>query len=504
LPAAPDLGNEHRQPDPDFYADVAVLGFRSPAPEPNTTPVISLADGTALDASLLSYGRSATGVDVPRGTLEKPTVIGLTYDQPRTIRSASLFIPSAVSTYSPATIVPRLEASSDGRNWRKITDFQLSLVPTTTSFAPVTASHFRIVLNPAPEGAPSYDAGSAPGYAGFGAVSTGAGGMLAGNRGLRIQEMRLYPEARVNQFETKAGFSIARNYYELDADVGDDAKGIAPADVVDLTRRVRSDGTLDWTPPKGTWRVIRFGYSLVGATNHPAIAPATGLEVDKLDAAAVRDYLETYLQQFHDTVGSDLFGAHGLRTLVNDSTEVGAFNWTTRMLEQFKGLRGYDACPWLPALTGVIIGSRAASDKFLYDFRRTIADLLASEHYGTIARVAHEHGLTTYSESLEGWRATLGDDMEMRRYADAPMAALWMYPREVGPKPGYLGDLRGAASIAHLYSRNFVAAESMTTTRYPWAWAPSDLRRVIDLPIHFEEDRPVIEWRAEWSLDEYT
>ena len=77
LPAAPDLGNEHRQPDPDFYADVAVLGFRSAAPEPDTTPVISLADGTALDASLFSNGRSATGVDVPRGMSRRRLVKAL-------------------------------------------------------------------------------------------------------------------------------------------------------------------------------------------------------------------------------------------------------------------------------------------------------------------------------------------------------------------------------------------------------------------------------------------
>ncbi len=43
------------------------------------------------------------------------------------------------------------------------------------------------------------------------------------------------------------------------------------------------DGTLDWTPPPGDWVVLRFGYSLLGITNHPATAEATGLEVDKLD-----------------------------------------------------------------------------------------------------------------------------------------------------------------------------------------------------------------------------
>ena len=62
------------------------------------------------------------------------------------------------------------------------------------------------------------------------------------------------------------------------------------SDVVDLTSKMHPDGTLDWTPPPGDWVVLRFGYSLLGITNHPATAEATGLEVDKLNRA-VREEL---------------------------------------------------------------------------------------------------------------------------------------------------------------------------------------------------------------------
>ena len=40
--------------------------------------------------------------------------------------------------------------------------------------------------------------------------------------------------------------------------------------------------------PPGEWVVLRFGYSLLGITNHPATAEATGLEVDKLNASYVK------------------------------------------------------------------------------------------------------------------------------------------------------------------------------------------------------------------------
>jgi hypothetical protein len=117
---------------------------------------------------------------------------------------------------------------------------------------------------------------------------------------------------------------------------------------------------------------------------------------------------------YRDTVGDALIGRQGLRALLTDSIEVGPSNWTPKLIERFEALRGYDPRQWLPTLTGAIVGSRAQSDAFLYDFRRTLADLLAIEHYATVAQVAHEHGLVVYGEALEDVRPTLGDDMQMR------------------------------------------------------------------------------------------
>ena len=153
------------------------------------------------------------------------------------------------------------------------------------------------------------------------------------------------------------------------------------------------DGTLDWTPPPGNWVVLRFGYSLLGITNHPATAEATGLEVDKLDRRYVKKYMDTYLDSYKKTVGPDLMGKRGLRYVVNDSWEAGSQNWTDNMIAQFKKLRGYDPLPWMPVLAGQVVESAEASDRFLWDFRKTIADLIANEHYGQLedhsARVGH-------------------------------------------------------------------------------------------------------------------
>jgi hypothetical protein len=246
---------------------------------------------------------------------------------------------------------------------------------TTVSFAPVTGQRFRLVFVPASSPSSLLSVG-APGAQ---TISFGGG---APGKVIGIRELRLSGEPRVNRFELKAGFGVAASYYDLDPGLADEPG--APK-AIDLTARMTPDGRNDWTPPPGRWKVVRLGYSLLGTTNHPTTKEASGLEVDKLDGAAVRRYLETYLAMYADATGPGLMGAKGLRALLTDSIEVGAANWSPQIEAQFKTLRGYDPRPWLPVLTGAVIGSRAESDAFLYDWRRTLADLLASQHYGTVA-----------------------------------------------------------------------------------------------------------------------
>lgn len=487
------LSGKEKQP-PVHYGDIAVLAYPVAGAKELPRPRITLGSGEDVDAAVLQDGDLKNAIQIERGTNDAPATLVLSYDEPQTVRSATMFVLGKM-LFTDLGVLPYLEASLDGSTWRKVVDLQTSMVPTTASFSPVTARQFRIVFAAAPVAA--FKREPAPGAAGAERLSALGG---AAKQPLKLSELRLSPDARVHRYEAKAGFAIERDYYQLDSK--QDEAGIAPAKVIDLTSRMKPDGTLDWTPPHGNWRVVRLGYSLLGTTNHPATAEATGLEVDKFDGPAVRNYLETYLGMYRDSVGPDLMGNRGVRALLTDSIEVGAANWTPRMIEQFKRLRGYDPTPWLPALTGVLIESRRASDAFLYDYRRTLADLMASEHYGTVATVAHEHGLKVYGEALEDNRPSLGDDMSMRSHADIPMAAMWTYPPTGNPMPTYLADIKGAASVAHVYGQNLVAAESLTSMLAPWAHAPSDLRRIIDLEFVTGVNRPVIHTSVHQPLDD--
>ncbi|BEV02524.1 glycosyl hydrolase [Novosphingobium olei] len=491
------LEGGHAFVPPRFYTDIAVLAVPHAAVV-DPLPQMADRDGKTLDASALNDASLSTGIVLPRGSAEAPTTLVATYARPQSIRSATLYIPGAKALFAGATVDPVLESSDDGKLWRKVADIPVTAAPTTISFPAVTARQFRLVLKPAPfrgsnlgDPMPGVEADS-----GFIAMMA-----AAAKAPFDIKQFRLSSSERVDKFEAKAGFAIERDYYALGTP-DSAAAGIDPAKVIDLTARMKPDGSLDWTPPKGSWRVIRLGASLLGTTNHPAPPEATGLEVDKFDGAAVRGYLEHYLGMYKDAAGPELVGQRGVRALLTDSIEVGAANWTPKMVAQFKRLRGYDPTPWFPALTGTLVGSRTQSDAFLRDYRQTLADLMASEHYGTVARVAHENGLKVYGEALEDNRPSLGDDIAMRSHADVPMAALWTYSRKAGPNPSYIADMKGAASTAHIYGQNLVAAESMTSALAPWAYAPNELRRIIDLEFASGVNRPVVHTSVHQPVDD--
>jgi len=261
---------------------------------------------------------------------------------------------------------------------------------------------------------------------------------------------------------------------------------------VDLTSKMRPDGTLDWTPPAGQWVVLRMGYSLLGVTNAPASPEGTGLEVDKLSPDSVKAYMNTYLDNYKSAVGP-LMGKRGLQYVINDSWEAGLQNWTDNLIAEFRKRRGYDPHPWLPVLTGRVVESSEASDRFLWDFRRTLSDLLTEYHYDLIGTILKERGMGHYGESHEGGRAFIGDGMEVKRRNDVPMGAMWTQSPGVNKEQyGANADIRESASVAHLYGQNLVAAESMTAASGPWAWSPATLKPTADKELAMGLNRFVI------------
>jgi hypothetical protein len=446
---------------PKFYTAVAVVAYRIPEgdkTQPELNPTVTTSGGTANVAGLSDGDVSTAALELPTGAPGSESWVQFAYGKPQGIQAVTLATddPASLFARNSDSAPPRLEASDDGVQFRKIADIPPSSAPQrTAAFSAVTARFFRLVLTAPPTAKPDSVRG--------------------------ITELVLSSGARVNEFERQAGYATAPDYYELsNQDVGPESI-VAQKDTIDLTGKMKPDGTLDWTPPVGNWMVLRIGSSLTGHQNGPAPAEATGLEVDKFNKEYVKSYLDGYLKMYSDTVGPDKMGNSGISLMLTDSIEVGAQNWTDNMFAEFQQRRGYDPHSWLPALTGVIIKSTADTDKFLWDYRRTLAEMMAQNHYGEISDELHRNGLKYYGEALESHRPSLGDDMEMRSKTDIPMGAMWTYPDSEGPQPTYVADLRGAASVAHIYGQNLVGAESMTARSPAWGWSPNKVKKVADL-----------------------
>ncbi len=477
---APPAG-EGAKAAPQFYGDAAVVAYRRP---PSDVPIESLhprvtASAGAPDMARLGEGCPGKPERLPIPDVGKSAWIQYEFNEPMSVRALAFAMndPDEMTAVAMGISSPEksLEASDDGRDFRVIVRVPEGGAPEhTVSFPPVKARFFRVVFKraPAPE-APSW----------MSAVDIAARKASLGPppTDYEIIRLALFPGARVNRFEEKAAFTPFPDLYPFATPTFAAADVIPKSDVVDLTSRLRADGSLDWTPPPGDWVVLRFGYSLQGTTNHPATAEATGLEVDKLDARYVKSYMDGYLDSYKEAVGADWMGKRGLRFVVTDSWEAGSQNWTDDMIAKFRSRRGYDPIPWLPVLAGRVVESAESSDRFLWDFRKTIADLVADEHYGQVQASLKERGLGHYGESHEGGRALIADGMEVKKLDDIPMSAMWtQHFGENKESYNYNADDRESASVAHIYGQNIAAAESMTASDAPWAWSPSTLKPTAD------------------------
>jgi hypothetical protein len=325
----------------------------------------------------------------------------------------------------------------------------------------------------------------------MGAFGGGRAQAPAAPAGTQIAEFLLHT-AVVNRFQEKAAFSAAANIYAMATPPVPATDAIRKADVVDLTSKMRADGTLDWTPPAGNWVVLRIGYSLTGSQNRPASPEATGLEVDKLNKGYVKAYFDNYLDQYKDATGG-LMGKRGLQYIIMDSWEAGVANWTDGMIAEFARRRGYDMKPWLPALAGRIVDSAEASDRFLWDFRKTLTEMTAEYHYDQVTDLLAARGMARYTESHEGGRAFIADGMEVKAKAAIPMSAMWTAaPGRANER--YDSDVRESASVAHIYGQNLVAAESLTANSAAGAWAfsPETLKPTADRLLSMGLNRFVI------------
>ncbi len=236
-------------------------------------------------------------------------------------------------------------------------------------------------------------------------------------------------------------------------------------DVVDLAKFMDAQGHFVWDAPEGNWEILRFGYTVTGAQVSTSSGDWKGLVIDYLDP----DVFRTYWQQVVDPLLADAAPWLGksLKYLYTDSWECGGMNWTKNFAQEFRNRRGYDILPFLPVLAGRIVENRAVSNRFLNDFRKTVGDCIADNHYGLFAESAHQHNLEIHPESGGPHGAPI-DALKCLGRDDVPMMEFWARSPQHRVKDEDRFFVKQGSSAAHIYGKKFVNAEGFTNIGLHW------------------------------------
>lgn len=251
----------------------------------------------------------------------------------------------------------------------------------------------------------------------------------------------------------------------------DEHSVINKKNIIELTKYLKPDGSLDWTPPPGNWTIMRFGRRNNGAITRPAPVPGLGFEADKFDTVALNAHLDNYVGRLlRKTGGTNVKSTGGLKRLHMDSWEMGSQNWTPHFRDEFIKRRGYDPLPFYPVYAGQIVENEEISERFLWDLRQTSQELIIEYHAQAVKKYAHKNGLTL---SIEPYDMNPTADLELGAVADVPMSEFWS--KGFGFNSSF--SVVEATSIAHVNGRSLTPAESFTAqNNESWKQYPGSMK----------------------------
>ena len=227
---------------------------------------------------------------------------------------------------------------------------------------------------------------------------------------------------------------------------------VAANAVQNISAHMDTTGHLKWDAPPGQWAVLRLGHTTTGVDNHPAPVGGLGLETDKLSRVATifqfNSLMERIIKKIGPLAGQTLVSTH------IDSWETGSQNWTPTFRADFKRLRGYDLMPYFPVFTGQVVESLEVSQRFLWDLRATVGDLLAENYAGAMRQIAEKHGLRL---TIEGYAGEPANDVRYGGQATEPMSECWSWGRF-----GASSTVTEMTSAGHVYGHNIIGQETFT------------------------------------------
>lgn len=439
------------KPDKDFQ-DVKVIAYPSVDKKAKR---LSVGDTKIVSIPLLPDLNNLIDGDpnteiIFAGKQDKPVIFDFQADKPFTLRSLKLY-PARQPVMSKARLLVKENDRYETLAEFVIDRYNASLnvgfepyAPIVVSVPATTAGEFRLELAD-----------------------------VTPNSGIRELEFSSLPAvARYPEKTLAKMFQTPLPYWHeyqwpVQPVVEDASLLIDPSKVIDISSCLQGD-RLIWNAPAGDWTVMRTGMLPTGVTNSPADPEATGLETDKMS----RKHIEAHFDAFMGEILRRIPAADRKcwKVVVQDSYETGGQNFTDGFIREFEERYGYDPLPFLPVYDGYVVRSEDASDRFLWDVRRMVADKVAYDYVGGLRDVCHRYGLTTWLENYGHW----GFPAEFLQYggqSDEIGGEFWSF--------GDLGNIenRAASSCGHIYGKNKISAESFTSGGTPFTCYPAMMKQ---------------------------
>ena len=448
-----------------YYQDLFVVAYRlKPAgtnpsllsgitvsSEQSANPAAALGDGNPATFWVSNGGQTGEGP-----TRQKPAWVQFNFAKPVQVNRLTL---QPRPGYGPRDC--QVQVSDDGQVFRSLKSFAATEKDeTTVSFEATSARCFRLAIFGSFD--PRFP--QAPRNVQIAEVKLSGpdGAWPEGGPGRR--PIQFWQEKAVHKALSFSAPDTSPLLRDLPPEPGEE--DTSSTAVLDLTSQLGADGVLRWQAPAGTWQILRFGCTI---GDHARVSTSsegwTGYAVDALDRPAFERYWNGVVEPL--IADAQPWLGKALKYLHTDSWEVEAINWTPTLRAEFRQRRGYDFLPFLPVLAGRIVQSRPVSNRFLHDFRRTLGDLAAENHYGFFLERAHRHGLLIHPES-GGPHAVPIDAQQCLGANDVPMSEFWAWSWEhrIGDSNRFF--IKQPASAAHTYGRRLVAAEGFTTIGPHW------------------------------------
>ncbi len=197
-----------------------------------------------------------------------------------------------------------------------------------------------------------------------------------------------------------------------------------------------------------------------------------GLVIDHFNPEATEKHFQFLIDRLLSGLGS--FENTALKYMYLCSYEVRGQVWTPDLLQEFRRRRGYDMTSYLPVLLGYTVQNREITERFQYDFRKTLGELLVDAFYRKAREISNDHGFLLCAEAGGPGPPTHQVPVDALRALgalDVPRGEFW--------NKHNIWVVKETACASHIYGKTIVDMESFTSWRH-WQDGPFELKPLAD------------------------